>query len=179
MKYRTFDSFRIASQYARTAAIQHSRSVQIHRQGEKFAVEDFGDLAGSESGRPESREPADKTYLLDWWERRQEEERKREEKLERLRRHEEYQHQLNRERYDRREPYLEKRKEVYRAMDKSDLLELWKKRDESDMEEDERLLLWTTLREKMGISAKTGNSARVCRSCYQVGENCTCKRSWF
>lgn len=179
MKYRTFDSFWEASQYAKTAAIQNSCSVKIHREGDRFAVEEFGDLKRSESKGPESGQYPNVHRYLDWWERRQEEERQREEEVARLRGQEQYRHQLNREKHDRRKPYLESREEVYRAMDDSGLLERWEKRDENDMEEDERLLLWTILREKMGITAKTGNSARVCGSCYQVGENCTCKRSWF
>ena len=81
--------------------------------------------------------------------------------------------------FENRKTYLEKREIYYRKMDDERLDKEWAARDENSIELDEVQLLRSLIRERKGITSTFGTSARVCGSCGEVGENCTCGRSWF
>ena len=74
---------------------------------------------------------------------------------------------------------LEQREIYYRKMDDESLIKEWDARLENNIELDEMRLLRSLIRERKGITSTFGTSTRVCGSCGEVGDNCTCGRSWF
>ena len=90
-----------------------------------------------------------------------------------------YQNKRNRQHLESRQTYLEKRELFYRKMDDEQLDKEWAARDENSIEPDEVRLLRSLIREKKGIESTFGTGIRVCGSCGEVGDNCTCGRSWF
>lgn len=180
MKYRIFDNFREASKYAKSAAITNSRSVKIERRGNKFAVQDFDDLRSSTVDSIKTSIFAGIRRSIRRMENRDEELRRwHEGEGERRRIEEEARKAERREKYLQRKPYLIDRETIYREMDGTELERAWKRRDLNQLEKDEKALLRDILRERKGITPTFAPSVRVCGSCGQVGENCTCKRSWY
>ena len=80
---------------------------------------------------------------------------------------------------ENRKTYLEQREIHYRRMDDERLDKEWTARHENEIEIDEMQLLRSLVRERKGIASTFGTDTRVCGSCGEVGENCTCGRSWF
>ena len=84
-----------------------------------------------------------------------------------------------RQRLNNRETYLGQREIYYRKMDDERLDKEWAAHDENSIELDEVRLLRSLIRERKGIKPTFGTSIRVCGSCGEVGDSCTCGRSWF
>ncbi len=177
MKYRTFANYRDASQFARQQAMQHRRSVEVTRQGDAFLVPYIGGDVSPPRPTPDPRRtPPTET---DWLERSLEEQRRREAEEAARRLAEDQRHEANRKRIQERRPYLLEREKYYRALYDGKLDQEWADRDENALEPDEMQLLRDIVRERKGIAPAYGKSVQVCRSCGQVGANCTCGRSWF
>jgi hypothetical protein len=186
-----FANYRDASRFARETAVLHRRSVEIVRQGDQFSVPDLGDTRGQPNAQsPTAKNSSDSDFNDDLWEqvsqdrvRRQKEEsarqladvQLREEKLlADKRRHEE-----NKKRLEERKPFLLKRERFYRGLEDVALDQEWACRDRNGLQSDETQLLRDLVRERKGISPVYGISLKVCRSCGEVGDSCTCGRSWF
>ena len=114
-----------------------------------------------------------------WWERHLEEQRKRDVQEQKRREIEQKARLAEIREREKRHTYLEKRENYYRALPEDELEKHWNQRDEIVLEPDETALLRKIVREVKGIKPAYGISAKVCRQCGMVGENCTCGRSWF
>lgn len=181
MEYKTFASYREASQFAREQAMQYHRSVEMIRRGNEFVVPDFGGNSPSPAATPR-RQPAWSPPTRDnndWWEQHLEEQRKKEAKEAARRLAEDQRHEANKKRLAQRKPYLVEREKYYRALGDSDLDQEWADKDSNALEPDEKQLLRDIVRERKGITPAYGSGVQVCGSCGEVGENCTCGSSWF
>jgi hypothetical protein len=74
---------------------------------------------------------------------------------------------------------LAERKSYYGSLSEKQLDKLWNDRAELNIGADEVVLIRQIIRKIKGINLVSGESISACCQCGMVGENCTCKRSWF
>jgi hypothetical protein len=178
MPNKRFTTFRAASEFARQLAASNRCSVEIVRQGNGFLVLDLPSTTASSTGTRQRNEQPNSSADDGSWEQHVAIHRKREEAEAARYAEEARRHEANRRRYEERKPHLLERERIYRSMDDVELYSAWIERERSALELDEIQLLRDLVRERKGI-APTRPSVDVCRSCGQVGDNCTCGRSWF
>jgi len=178
MQQRRFGSFREASQFARELAVSHRCSVEITRDGDHFLVPDLTNSSPPNSPVVGVRSVHNGATREDPWERQLAIQRKREEEEAAQRLVETRRHEINKKRFEERKPYLLERERAYRSMDDAAIENAWATRDEAGLALDEVEMLRDLVRERKGIKPTPGH-VQVCRSCGQVGDNCTCTRSWF
>jgi predicted RNA-binding Zn-ribbon protein involved in translation (DUF1610 family) len=74
------------------------------------------------------------------------------------------------------------RRGSYWGLSVEELRDIWQREsheETAELESDERALIREILRDKLGIKAAEGHSAKACPQCGMVGNTCTCGRSWF
>lgn len=173
-----------ASNFAKQHAQEIGATVKLEREGDHWAVfTGQGDAPPTPSDQNRHSSPPynrqQYSQESSWWERHLEEQCKREEQEQKRRELEQKAREAEIREREKRRPYLNERENYYRSLPESELEKHWKRREEMDLDPDEVALLREIVREVKGIKPAYGHSAKVCRQCGMVGENCTCGRSWF
>jgi len=179
VKFKKFANFHDASTFARALAMRFQYSVKITRMGQDFVVSFIGNNTQRSNKQLIKANRPTPTEKIDWWEKNLEKQKRQAEQAEARRLQDEQRRKENRKRINERKSYLLQRKKYYRELNGIDLDQEWADRDENDLLPDEKELLRNIVRERKGITPAYGSIVEVCRSCGEVGENCTCGRSWF
>lgn len=181
MQKRNFATFKEASNFAKQQAQAIGVTVKLERDGDGWVVFCNQGTASPVTLKKEYHHPPESHSRHeqdnDWLKSRFEEQRKRKEEERKRREIKKKAQEAEAREREERQAYLADKKDYYYGLSEKDLLNLWDRRDETDLDTEEFLILRGAVRKAKGIEPAYHHNVQVCPFCGMVGGNCNCGRS--